>query len=130
MPSSLQARMIRRAISPRLAIRIRLYIVGWPEDRQRRVLLAGIDLEQRLVEFDGFAICLQPGDDRAPYFGRNLVEDIHGFHNADGRVRIDGVADLDERIRLGIGPRIERADHRALDDRNAGTVHGDGFATT
>ena len=46
---------------------------------------------------------------------RNLIEHLHGLDDADGRFRPDVVADLHKRRRLGIGRRIERAHHRALD---------------
>src|SRR5262245_55639355 len=107
MPSSLQARMIRKAISPRLAMRIRLNISA-----------ARVDLEQRLVELDRFTVLAEDGGDLAADFGGNLVEDLHRFNDANDRRGIDAIADFDERLGLGIGPRVERANHRALDDRD------------
>ena len=49
MPSSLHARIMRRAISPRLAIRMRLNM----SENADAVLLANLDLEQRLIGVDG-----------------------------------------------------------------------------
>ena len=44
-----------------------------------------IDLEQRLVELDRFAVLAQHGDDLAADLGRNLVEDLHRLDDADDR---------------------------------------------
>src|SRR6185295_3370954 len=114
MPSSLQARMIRRAISPRLAMRMRLYM------RPLRLL----DLEERLVELNGFAIFHKDGGDSAADLSRDFVEDLHGLDDADRGVHIHFAADFDERFRLGVWLGIIRADHGALDGHRVRTVRG------
>src|SRR6185436_18005651 len=112
MPSSLQARMIRRAISPRLAMRMRLYM------RPLRLL----DLEERLVELDGFAIFHKDGGDSAADLGRDFVKDLHGLDDADRGVHIHFAADFDERFRFGVRLGVIGADHRALDGHRIGAV--------
>src|SRR6185436_14897391 len=112
MPSSLQAQMIRRAISPRLAMRMRLYM------RPLRLL----DLEERLVELNGFAIFHKDGGDSAADLGRDFVEDLHGLDDADRGVHIHFAADFHKRFRLRVRLGIIRADHRALDGHRVRTV--------
>src|SRR5690349_15206359 len=97
MPSSRQARITRSAISPRLATRILLYIGSVPFWRgsrpltaavdleQRPDLLPRVDLEQRLAELDRLTVGDQHGHDLARDLCRNLVKDLHGFDQADGR---------------------------------------------
>src|SRR5690242_751061 len=74
MPSSLQARRIRRAISPRLAISILSNITA-PVVRK-----ASFDDDQRLAELDGLAVLDENLRDRAGSRRRNLV---HGLHRLD-----------------------------------------------
>src|SRR4029079_16720070 len=73
MPSSLQARSTRRAISPPLAIRILSNIAS---------RLALLDHRQRLAIFDRLAVLDEDGDDGAGAGGGGLVYGLHGF--ADG----------------------------------------------
>src|SRR5262245_3421865 len=112
MPSSLQARMMRRAISPRLAMRMRL---NMPIQSA-----AGVDFEERLVEFDSFAIFAEHGDNFAADLGGDFVEDFHGLDDADGRGGINAVADFDVRLGLGVRADVKSADHRALDEGDIG----------
>src|SRR5947207_1269927 len=95
-PSSRQARWIRRAISPRLAIRIFLNI---------RPL--SLDDEKRLTEFDRLAVLDQDLRDAAGLVGLDLVHDLHGFDDADGLAFLDLRADLDERLGARAGGSIE-----------------------
>ena len=88
---------------------------------------AGIDFEERLVEFDRFAIVAEDGDDFAADFGRDFVENLHRLDDADRRRRIDAVPDLDIRFGLRIRPAVERADHRALDEGDVGGLSVSGW---
>src|SRR5205807_10207112 len=78
MPSSLQARMMRRAISPRLAIRIRLNMRSTNRQSvvsgQLKESAAGVHFEERLVELDGFPVFAEHGDDFAADLGGDFVE--------------------------------------------------------
>src|ERR1700745_1388190 len=89
MPISLQARWTRSAISPRLAMRIFSNIVL-------------LDDHERLTELDRLGIVDQDLDD-PPGLGRG--DRVHGLHRLDdeqGLAGLDGVAELDERIRAGL----------------------------
>src|SRR6185437_14935713 len=90
IPSSLQARRIRRAISPRLAIRILSNITA-PAART-----ASFDNDQRLAELDGLAILDENLRYRAGPRRRNLVHCLHGFDNQQCLACRDLGADLDE----------------------------------
>ena len=79
MPSSLQAQMTRRAISPRLATRI-----FWNMAVGCRLLLpAGPDAEQRLAVLHRLPVF----DDRREHFAAGVrldfVHQLHGFHDAE-----------------------------------------------
>src|SRR5215470_19134610 len=89
MPSSLQARSTRSAISPRLAIRSlsNISLPGW-----RRLLL---DDHKRLTELDWLAVFKQDLRHDAGARRRNLV---HGFHRLDDEecfTDLDRAADVD-----------------------------------
>src|SRR3990172_12828998 len=102
-PSSLQARSMRRAISPRLAIRILSNIVP---------RLALLDHRQRVAIFDRLAVLEENGDDGAGAGGGDLVHGLHGFNDEQ---RLPGChlrADLDERRRARLGRTIGGAHHR------------------
>src|SRR3954467_10659541 len=88
MPISRQARWIRRAISPRLAIRIFLNTGG-----RKRLF----DDEQRLAELDRLAVLAQDARDLAGDVGLDLVHDLHRLDDADRLALGDRAADLDER---------------------------------
>src|SRR5882757_4169423 len=76
MPSSLQARSTRSAISPRLAIRILSNILA---------VQPSLNNHQRLAVLDGMAVLEQDLDHRAGARRGNLV---HGFHRLDDQQRI------------------------------------------
>src|SRR6476469_4148802 len=76
MPSSRQARCTRRAISPRLAIRIFLNINARPRP--------SLDDEERLAVFHSLAVLAQDLRHRAGLVGLDLVEDLHRLDDADG----------------------------------------------
>src|SRR5438132_496670 len=80
MPNSRHARWMRRAISPRFAIRIFL--------NMRRALF---DDEQGLPELHGLAVLAQDARDRAGLVGLELVHDPHRFDDADRFAFLDRV---------------------------------------
>src|SRR5688572_23502279 len=125
MPSSLQARMTRRAISPRLATRMRWNMSTYParnaergtrNERQRtgasfrprgssvpRSALrvpgssGGIDPEQHLVVLDVLAVLDDDFLDDARDARGDLVVDLHRLDQPDHGRRRDAGADADVR---------------------------------
>src|ERR1700737_3510436 len=84
MPSSLQARSTRSAISPRFAIRILSNIAACaPVSGPHPTIL--FDDHQRFAELDRLAVLDQDLDHSSRTRGRNLV---HGFHRFDDQERI------------------------------------------
>src|SRR6266542_3662946 len=77
MPSSLQARSTRNAISPRLAMRIFSNICA----SQQRGIFASVsfDDQQRLAELDRLAVLKQNLHDGARARGRDLIHGLHRF---------------------------------------------------
>src|SRR3981081_4673311 len=104
MPSSRQARRIRRAISPRLAM------------TTFSSMATLFDYEQGLTELNGVAIARHDGGHPAGLVGLDLVHHLHGFDDAQHLSHLDLVTDLDERLRTWRRCSIERADHRRGDD--------------
>src|SRR5947207_5471466 len=72
IPISRQARWMRRAISPRLAINI----------FSNTVLL--LDQKERLPVLDGLAVLHQDRLDRSGEVGFDFVEQLHGLDDAKG----------------------------------------------
>src|SRR5690606_11619173 len=105
MPSSLQARRIRSAISPRLAIRILLNMV---------LPRGSLDHHQRLAELDRMTVLDQDAGDDAGARRGNLVHRLHRLDDEQRLALADPVADLHE----GACPRfrraVDRADHRRV----------------
>src|SRR5579859_4494642 len=98
MPISLHARCTRRAISPRLAIRI-FSNIALADDRER------------LAELHGLAILHKDFNDPASLGRRDRV---HGFHRLDdhqGLAGCDGVPDLDEYVRTGLRLEVDASHH-------------------
>src|SRR5690554_2880319 len=87
MPISLQARRMRRAISPRLAIRTFSSITGSGSLN---------DGEQRLVVFDRLAVLNQDAVDGTANFGFNVVHHFHGFNNAKYFAFLHGLSNFNE----------------------------------
>ncbi len=52
-------------------------------------LASGVDFEERLTEIDRFFVLNENGHDLSSYFGRNFIEDLHGFDDANDRIRLD-----------------------------------------
>src|SRR5580704_11725064 len=84
IPSSLQAQITRRAISPRLATRIFRNI--W---EGRLFLPAGPDTEQRLPVFHGLPVLDEDAQYLAADIGLDFVHELHGFHDAQRLPRLD-----------------------------------------
>src|SRR5262249_35420284 len=105
MPRSRHARMTRRAISPRLATRMRWNIWVFRTPRGFRGL-GRIDAEQHLIEFDRLRVLYEDFDDDAAATRLQLVVGFHDFDQTDHFRRRDAVAELDvrrlARLRLGI----------------------------
>src|SRR6476619_1786327 len=104
MPISWQARWIRSAISPRLAISSFWMAID-----------ASADDDEGLVELDRLAVADHDLADR-PALGRE--DRVHHLHRLDDHQRIalaDLLADGDERLGAGLGRQISGADHRRLD---------------
>src|SRR5262245_51246877 len=108
MPTSLQARSTRSAISPRLAINTLSNIAA----RRLRALL---DNDKRLAELHRMAIADQDGRDGASLRRRNVIHGLHGFDNQDGLALSDPGPDVDEGSSSRFGRQVGRADHRRLD---------------
>src|SRR5690349_3323036 len=98
MPSSRQARWMRSAISPRLAIRIFSNTLA--------------DDEEALPVLDRLAVLHQDRLHDPGSVGLDLVHELHRLDDADGLAFLDGVADFDERLRVGRRRAVERAHHR------------------
>src|SRR6185437_2556502 len=84
MPSSRQARRMRRAISPRLAMRI-FSSMGMELQRgaaRRQGEACLFDDEQRLIEFDRLAVLNQDCLDATGPLGFDLIHHLHGLDDA------------------------------------------------
>src|ERR1700678_3318629 len=102
MPSSLQALMMRSAISPRLAIRT-LRNMG---------NLGGPNRKQRLAVLDGLAVVHQALDDLTGSVGFNLIHQLHRFYDADDLAFFDAVAVGDKSRRSRRRRLVKGADDR------------------
>src|SRR5262245_25467413 len=130
MPSSLQARITRRAISPRLAIRMR-WNIQTSDSREALkhannpkkppswffvffVLSCLIrpDQEQWLVEFHDLPVGDQHLGDCAPDFRVNLVKVLHRLDDAHHALFVDVRPHRNIRGRVGRRRRIKRPHHR------------------
>src|SRR5690606_17967924 len=111
IPSSRQARRMRSAISPRLAMTI---FSSMEECVSRWRTL--FDDEQRLVELDRLGVFDQDGLDDPILVRFDLVQHLHGFDDAERIANLDPGSDLNE----GLGARrrrtVEGADHGGADD--------------
>src|SRR5215475_3758134 len=94
MPSSLQARSTRNAISPRLAMRILSNI--------RAARTPSLDDHQRLAVFHRLPVVEQDLRDRAGARGRNLVHRLHRLDDQQRVACLDHGADVDKRLAGGL----------------------------
>src|SRR5205823_11587874 len=100
MPSSLQARSTRNAISPRLAINIFSNI--WTDS---------FDDHERLAEFDRLAVLDQNLRHGAGARGWNVIHGFHGFDDEQGLAGAHAAADFNEGARARLRAHIGRANH-------------------
>src|SRR5436309_3338113 len=109
MPNSLQARMTRNAISPRLAIRTFSNIDsgGRPAQLLRvadaapalhsRMRGTGLtDAEENLTELNRFAVLHEKFRNNAGGLGFDFVHDLHRFDDTDNGVFVDLSADVNK----------------------------------
>src|SRR5215470_10112429 len=106
MPSSLQARRTRKAISPRLAIRILSNIAS---DRVARV--RSLKDDQWLTVLDRLAVFEKDLRDGPRSWSWNLIHGFHGFDNQQGIAGVDLAADIDKGTRARLGCPIRRTHH-------------------
>src|ERR1019366_1368666 len=109
MPRSLQAQMTRRAISPRLAMRI---------------FLNGPDAKESFSVFDRLAVLNELGFDDAWDVGLNLIHELHGFDDAEDFARDDVFADGDEGRSIGGGRFVKSTDDGGFDVEEGGLGFG------
>lgn len=87
MPISRQVRMIRRAISPRLAMSILLNILVWLvnawNERLGGQASVGVHQEEHLIVFYRAFVFDHHFDDGTADLRFNFVEELHGFDDAD-----------------------------------------------
>src|SRR6266849_9283305 len=102
MPSSLQAQMTRRAISPRLATRIFWNI----EVRSRLFLAARTNAKERLAIFHRLAVLHEDAQHFATDVRFDFVHELHGFHDAQRLPGFHIRADLQERFRPWTGSLV------------------------
>src|SRR5258706_9540666 len=101
IPNSLQAQMTRRAISPRLAMRI---------------FLKGADAKQGLPVFDRLAVGDQLARHHSGDFSLDLVHEFHRFDDAEHGARLHGLAHAHERRRARRRAFVECAHNRGFDE--------------
>src|SRR5436190_17073337 len=107
MPSSWQARWMRNAISPRLAISTFSNIV----EKIRRSL----DQHQRRAIFDRRGILEKDSGDPAGARRADLVHHLHRFDDQQGLTLADRIAEADKGRRARLGGEIGDADDRRSD---------------
>src|SRR5579859_1579064 len=126
IPSSRQARRMRSAISPRLA----MTTFSIMSDRPRWLRLArgeicrgrghekyacGLPLfddEQRLAELDGLPVLGEYRGDASRLVRFDLVHHLHGLDDAKNLADLDFGAEFHEGLCARRGRRVIRADHR------------------
>src|SRR5438067_7498205 len=115
MPISWQARWMRSAISPRLAMRT-FWIIGRPGLVAAPLPSRGsLDDDERLVELDRLRIL---DEDLANRAGARCGDGVHHLHRLDDHQSLadaDRLARRHERPRPRLGREINGADHRRLD---------------
>src|SRR5260221_469119 len=114
MPISRQARWMRSAISPRLAIRI----------FSNMVRAALFDQEERLAIFHRLPVLDEDRLDRAGSVGFALVQQLHGLDDAKRLHLGDRLPDLHEGGCARRGRAVERPHHRRLQLMSLGFRRG------
>src|ERR1043166_184750 len=110
MPRSLHAQITRKAISPRLAIRIFSNI------------LAGTDGEQRLSVLDGPAVLDKFRRHDTGHLRFDLVHEFHRLYDAEHLARLNRIADTYEGRRARGRRFVERPDDGGPDQHLAGLL--------
>src|SRR5699024_1845079 len=105
MPSSLQARRIRNAISPRLAITI-----------LSSMFASLLDDDQRLVKFYRLSTFDQNCFHGTGFVRFDLVHHFHGFNDAQGIAHVDFLTHFDERFCVRAWGAVESTNHRGTYD--------------
>src|SRR5690554_94838 len=137
IPSSRQARMMRMAISPRLAMRIFLNMDCLRKERAplvvrspcpvrssapREIRSALLDLEELLPELDAGSVGHEHLEDGPRELRLDLVHQLHRLDDAERLPGADRLTDVRERLRLGGRRTIEGADEGRGDVGDAGVV--------
>src|SRR5215475_3697573 len=122
IPSSLQAQITRRAISPRLATRIFLNI-GW-----RLLLAARPDAEQRLPILHGLPVICEYSQHFSADVRLNFVHELHRFNDAERLAGVDVPTDFHKWLSARSRGAVERAHNRRFDKMKVfgGTRFGSG----
>src|SRR5256886_6954243 len=102
IPISRQARWMRSAISPRLAIRIFSNMLAENEE--------GLPVLHRLAVFHEHRLHHAGG------VGLDLVHQLHRLDDANRLAFLDGLADLDKRFGVGRRRTVKGTDHGGLHD--------------
>src|SRR5690554_1655833 len=129
LPSSLQARRMRRAISPRLAMSTLSSMMNPPVSGEWRGAGHSADHEHRLVELHRLAVLDQEGLDHAVAVGLDLVHHLHRLDDAHGVALLHAGAHFHE----GLGARGRAAVEGAHQGRvqamarEGGLMPGGGF---
>src|SRR5271166_1786524 len=126
MPSSLQAQITRRAISPRFATRIFLNMKEWDWTRSAQThrlakqsfrksifstpLSTLADAEQRHPILDRSSVGDERFGEHARDFRLDLVHQLHGFDDAQHLSLLNGIPDPDEGRRTGRRGFVKCAD--------------------
>src|SRR4249919_3134186 len=108
MPSAWQARRMRSAISPRLAMTT-FFSMAWS------VRAASGDHEHRLVELDRLAGGDQDRAHGAGDFGLDGIEHLHRLDDSERLARLYRLPDLHEGRRIRVRRGVVGADHRGAD---------------
>src|SRR3954447_21782145 len=121
IPSSRQAQITRRAISPRLAMGIFLNMECWPGSVrclfQRDSEPARLYRKQPLPILYRLPILDVRADDLTIVLRRDLVHQLHRLDDAQNLILLDPLTDFNERRSAGLGTSIEGSHNRRLDDR-------------
>src|ERR1700704_2786533 len=102
MPISRQARWMRSAISPRLAIRIFSNMLAENEERLPVLHRLAVFHKHRLHHAGGV--------------GLDLIHQLHRLDDADRLAFLDGLADLDKGFGVGRRRTVKGTDHGGLHD--------------
>src|SRR6202521_4671443 len=138
MPSSLHASMTRRAISPRLAMRIfrnisgrkwrspaaaglRGFVLARPKPHRLKpapllLFSRGPQRKQRFAVLHRLAVFDQNSRHFPADLRFNLVHQFHGFDYAYRLARLDKIPHANKRSRVGTRPCVECADDGRLND--------------